>query len=166
MYLTIPLNAEHKKQNFDCGVELLNRYIHKQAKQDVRRHLAACFVMVKEGDFVAGYYTLSSAAIHQGALPDEISKKLPKSYKKLPVILLGRLAVERSLAGKGYGAKLLIDALRRSYEISSKIGSMAVVVDPIDDKAESFYHKMGFAKLLDTEKMFLPMKTISCLFNK
>jgi hypothetical protein len=60
---------------------------------------------------------------------------------------------------------LLIDALKRSYEISKTIGSFAVVVDPIDQDAEDFYVKYGFIKLPDSGKMFLPMKTINQLFE-
>jgi len=60
---------------------------------------------------------------------------------------------------------LLIDALKRSYEASKIIGSMAVIVDSIDDKAQRFYEKYGFIILPDSEKMFLAMKTIEQLFK-
>lgn len=60
---------------------------------------------------------------------------------------------------------ILIDALKRSYEIAKTIGSVAVVVDPIDQDAEGFYTKYGFIKLPDSRKMFLPMKTINQLFE-
>lgn len=64
------------------------------------------------------------------------------------------------------GKQILVDALKRSYELSKTIGSFAVVVDPLDQDAEDFYQKYGFIKLPDSGKMFLPMKTIRQLFDK
>jgi len=61
---------------------------------------------------------------------------------------------------------LLIDALKRSYEISKSIGSFAVMVDPLDIDAGNFYTKYGFILLPDSRKMFLAMKTIEKLFNR
>lgn len=60
---------------------------------------------------------------------------------------------------------MLLDALKRSYEISENIGSFAVVVDPIDENAARFYDKYGFIKLPDSGKMFLPMNTIKTVFQ-
>jgi predicted GNAT family N-acyltransferase len=74
---------------------------------------------------------------------------------------LGRLARDISQKGNGIGEILLIDALKRSYEISSNaIGAMAVVIDPINQKVEDFYLKYGFEKLPDSGKLFLHMDTI------
>jgi GNAT superfamily N-acetyltransferase len=163
-YLTTALNSSHKKQNFTCGNALLDRYLHKQAKQDVKRKLSACFILADENGEVKGYYTLSNAGIPGTDLPQEWQKKLPPSYHSLPVTLLGRLAVSENAQGQGIGELLLIDALKRSYYVSEEVGSMAVIVDPIDESATRFYQKYGFILLPDSGKMFLPMKTISQLF--
>jgi predicted N-acetyltransferase YhbS len=77
---------------------------------------------------------------------------------------MGRLAVDVKYKGQGLGKRLLIDAMKRSYETSNTIGSMAVVVDPLDEGAEQFYVKYGFIKLPDSGKMFLAMGTIANLF--
>lgn len=164
-YLTIPLNALHKKKDFNCGNTLLDNYLHLQAKQDIKRSLSSCFIFADEENIVKGYYTLSNAGIKREFIPEDIMNKLPKSYTHLPATLLGRLAVAKSLAGRGIGELLLIDALKRSYHVSvSSIASMAVIVDPIDERAIGFYSKYGFILLPDSGKMFLPMKTISGLF--
>ncbi len=161
-----PLNSAHKKSEFSCGKEMLDNYIHKQAKQDVKRKLSACFVINdKSTNLIKGYYTLSNNSISQEFIPAEIQKKLPKSYETIPTTLLGRLAIDLRFQGQGVGKLLLMDALRRSYNISKTIGSFAVVVDPMDQNAENFYHKYGFIKLPDSGKMFLPMKTIKQLFE-
>jgi predicted GNAT family N-acyltransferase len=143
-----PLNSTHKKSNFSCGKEMLDVYIHNQANQDVK-----------------GYYTLSNNSIPSRFVPNQIQKKLPRSYESIPTTLLGRLAIDNRFQGQGIGKLILIDALKRSYEISKTIGSFAVIVDPIDQDAENFYEKYGFIKLPDSGKMFLPMKTISQLFK-
>jgi predicted GNAT family N-acyltransferase len=160
------LSSKHRKSEFSCGNELLDDYLHKQANQDIKRKLSACFVLNdKETNLIKGYYTLSNNSISQESTPIQIQKKLPRSYKSIPTTLLGRLAVDSRFQGKGVGKLLLIDALKRSYEISKTIGSFAVVVDPIDKDAENFYAKYGFIKLPDSGKMFLPMRTINQLFE-
>jgi len=160
------LNSAHKKSDFSCGKEMLDTYIHKQANQDVKRKLSACFVInEKETNLIKGYYTLSNNSIPLELVPNQIQKKLPRSYESIPTTLLGRLAIDNKFQGQGIGKLILIDALKRSYEISKTIGSFAVVVDPIDQDAENFYNKYGFIKLPDSGKMFLPMNTISQLFK-
>lgn len=165
-YLTTLLSAEHIKEHFDCGQPLLSQYLHKQAKQDIKRQLSACFVILNDRNEVNGYYTLSNAGIERDLLPDAISKKLPPSYQNLPVTLLGRLARDLNYPGERLGELLLMDALKRSFEASLNIGSMAVIVDPIDEAARNFYLKYGFIDLPDSGKMFLSMSTIASLFSK
>ena len=161
-----PLNSNHKKSDFSCGKEMLDTYIHKQANQDVKRKLSACFVVCETGtNLIKGYYTLSNSSIPSELVPSDIRKKLPKSYELISTTLLGRLAIDDKFQGQGIGKLILIDALKRSYEISKTLGSFAVIVDPIDQGAEKFYSKYGFIKLPDSGKMFLSMKTIGQLFE-
>lgn len=160
------LNSKHKKSDFSCGKEMLDNYLHKQASQDIKRKLSVCFVIKEvETDLIKGYYTLSNNSIPLELVPNEIRKKLPRSYEAIPTTLLGRLAIDNKFQGQGMGKLILVDALKRSYELSKTIGSLAVVVDPIDKDAERFYDKYGFIKLPDSGKMFLPMKTIGQLFE-
>ena len=159
------LNSTHKKSDFSCGKEMLDTYIQKQENQDIKRKLSACFVINEtETNLIKGYYTLSNNSIPLKFIPEHIRKKLPRTYESIPTTLLGRLAIDNRFQGQGIGKLILIDALKRSYEISKTIGSFAVIVDPIDQDAENFYQKYGFIKLPDSGKMFLPMKTISQLF--
>lgn len=160
------LNSVHKKSDFSCGKEMLDDYLHKQANQDIKRKLSACFVVKEEQtELIKGYYTLSNNSIPLEDIPDNIRKKLLRSYTTIPTTLLGRLAIDNNFQGQGLGKLILIDALKRSFELSKTIGSFAVVVDPIDEEAERFYDKYGFLKLPDSGKMFLPMKTIGQLFQ-
>ncbi|MBS1500963.1 MAG: GNAT family N-acetyltransferase [Bacteroidetes bacterium] len=165
-YLSILLNSTFNKQKFRCGIEALDNYLHHQAKQDVKRKLTAVFILSGEDFEIKGYYTLSNDALPRKQIPGDLLKKLPPAYAHLPVTLLGRLAVDKNYQRQGIGELLLIDALKRSYDTAiSSVGSMAVVVDPIDEKAKNFYLKYGFISLPDSGRMFIPMGTIAQLFQ-
>lgn len=164
---TVSLNSTHYREEFDCGHLVLDEYLKKQANQDIKKKLSACFVLTANEDKldkVKGYYTLSNTSISRDLIPEDLQKKFPKSYDTIPATLLGRLARDKSVAGQNKGEKLLMDALHRSHLASYELGSFAVVVDPIDERAESFYSGYGFKKLPDSGKMFMSMKTINHLF--
>lgn len=161
----VTLEKKYDKTKFVCGNELLDGYLKKQAKQDVNRDLSACFVLVDKNDVVRGYYTLSANSIKRDQFPEDLIKKLPPSYIDIPTILLGRLAIDESIKGNGWGELILMDALNRSLSISESLGTVAVIVDPIDEKAQAFYTQYGFILLPTSGKMLLPMKTIKDLVN-
>lgn len=119
-----------------------------------------------EGATVIGYYTLSAYAIRPGDLPDRIARKLPR-YPNLPATLIGRLAVDKRHHRKGFGEELLMDALKRSLESTSRIGSVAVVVEAENEGAIEFYRTYGFIQFPGApHKLFLPMQTIREAFKK
>lgn len=157
------LEKTHNRQEFNCEEPSLTDYIKNQVSQDIRKRLATCFVSVDEGGKVLGYYTLTSESLGRDQIPEKYLKQIPKNYNA-PVILLGRLARDISQKGTGLGEFLLLDALFRSFVLSNEsIGAMAVVVDPINEKAVNFYSSYGFELLSDSGKMFLPMKVIENL---
>ena len=160
-----PLNTKtHNRNKFCCEVRPLTDYLKTQAGQDMKKELAACFVLIEGNDnIIKGYYTLTNAGLSKRDVPENYRKKIPDSYN-VPVTLLGRLARDITMKGRGAGEFLLMDALLRSYNVSKQIGSMAVVVDPINENAVKFYSKYGFIRLPDSGKMFLPMKTVCKLF--
>lgn len=160
------LNSTHKKENFECGKASLNDYIKKQAKQDVKRLISACYVLVDSMDEVKGYFTLSSTSIPRDDMPAEMLAKLPKGYNDFPATLLGRLAIDNSLKGDGRGSALFYSALKRALTSTESIASMAVVVDPLDDEAKIFYRKKDFIELPGSGRMFLPMSTIRKLIEQ
>jgi ribosomal protein S18 acetylase RimI-like enzyme len=164
-YLTELLNAEHNRKDFFCGKSLLDNYLYFQVNQDIKRNLSICFVWNDPlPNRIKGYYTLSNNSIPLELVTEQFRKKLPSSYLSVPTALLGRLAVDTRYQGMNIGKFLLIDALKRSYGLSKNMASFAVVVDPLDDDARSFYEKYGFITLIDSGKMFLPMNTVKQLF--
>jgi predicted GNAT family N-acyltransferase len=157
------LYPAHNKKDFSCGKEMLDNYLHTQAGQDVKRKLCVVFVLTDDTT-IKGYYSLSNASIPAELMPEVYRKKMPKAYANLPVTLLGRLAVDKRFKGQHLGSILLLDALKRSFDIAEKsVGSVGVVVDPLDAEALAFYQKFGFILLPDSGKMFLPMADIAQL---
>ena len=159
------LDKKHNRENFDCGNPILNNYLKTQAGQDIKRKLSACFVLSNNKEVIQGYYTLSNHSTPLDVFPEKIQKKLPPSYRSIPATLLGRLAVDKNFQNKGIGKILLIDALKRCYEVSKEMGSFTVVVDPIDRNAAIFYKKYDFISLPDSKKMFIAIQSLQQLFG-
>ncbi|AOC94604.1 hypothetical protein BB050_01477 [Flavobacterium anhuiense] len=169
MKLTIEiLKKDHEKKTFNCGNELLDTYLHKQSGQDARKNLSVCYVLTdKDIDEkkVLGYYTLSNNSVPWDDWPEELAKKIPKSYA-IPTVLLGRLAVDLNEQGKDFGEILLYSALKKCFESSKQIGIAGVIVDPIDAKAVTFYERYGFVMMPDVNKMFITIDTLEDLFSQ
>lgn len=155
-FLLVPLDAAHDRTGFNSDSESLNRYLREQVTQDIRRRVAACFVASKDGQRIAGYYTLASASLLLVDLPASTGKKLPR-YPTVPAIRMGRLAVDQEFKGQGLGGALLADALDRAFR--SEIAAFALIVDAKDEAAAAFYRHHGFIVLPDSLTMFLPLAT-------
>ena len=154
------LDRSHERDGFDCGVPPLDEWLQRLAGQYERRDLARTYVAVEKGQRkVLGYYAVSTHQVNFEALPEDQAKGLPTI--DIPVVLLGRLAVDRSVQGQGLGEYLLIDALRRTVYVSEHIGIRAVEVDALGDAARRFYLKHGFVPLRDDpQHLFLSMHLI------
>ena len=156
-----PLNTAHDRPSFYCGVEMLDYYLQRQAKQDVKRYISRVFLVVEKDHpkKVVGYYTLSSLSIELNQLPEELSQKLPKH--PIPAVLIGRLAVGQSAQGKGVDKMLLADAVKRVLAVSDEVAIYAIVVDAINRDAQKFYESFGFTLLSGgSHRMFLAIKSI------
>ena len=153
-----PLGAEHDRAAFKSSALPLNRYLHEQATQDIRRRVSACFVAVAGDSCIAGYYTLASASVPLSDLPAASIKKLPR-YPTVPAVRMGRLAVDNQFKSQGLGSALLADALHRAA--SAEIAAYALVVDAKDETAAAFYRHHGFIALPQTPlTLFLPLANI------
>jgi GNAT superfamily N-acetyltransferase len=151
-----PLTAQHVRSGFDCGEPSLNDYLQRFARQNDERSLGRTYVLVSPGQpQVLGYYTISCGYVAFDTIPE----KLPRY--PIPVVHLGRLAVDVRMHGQGAGKMLLLDALRQAVRVSEYLGIYAVEVRALHDRARSFYLKYGFAPLLDDPlHLYLTLKTI------
>ncbi|WP_145281479.1 GNAT family N-acetyltransferase [Pirellulimonas nuda] len=148
--------AKQRRDGFDSGAPELDRYLLKQAGQDERRRIAACYLLLENGaDRVAGFYTLSASSVLLDDLPIAAAKRLPR-YPSVPTARVGRLAIDQGFQGRGLGGALLVDAVQRAC--SAGLGVHALVVDARDATAAAFYAHHGFLPLTGTPRtLFLPL---------
>ena len=156
-----PLGRRHDRTSFACSLPELDRYLKRQAGQDVRRRIARVFVCTaQDADNVLGFYTLSALSIDLVSLPDNLSRKLP--HHPVPCVLLGRLAVDSSVQGQGLGHMLLADAVKRVMAASETVAMRAMIVDAANHEAKRFYERFGFAPLQgDPMRLFLTLGNIN-----
>lgn len=158
------LGAAHDRTAFSCSVEALDHYLVRQATQDIRRRVSACYVAVEATTGrMAGYYTLTAGGIPLNDLPPNLTRQLPR-YPSVPVARVGRLAVDRSFQGRQLGAALLADATLRAAR--SEVAVFALVVDAKDDADAAFYRHHGFEPFGSQGRQWiLPLARLSPFFQ-
>lgn len=157
----VPLDMAWDRQGFRSGSAALDHYFQVQVSQDTRRRVARCFVMMTPEQRIAGFYTLSSASVPLLDLPPELSRRLPR-YPSVPVVRMGRLAIDRDFQGGGLGGALLWDALHRAAR--SEIAAYAVLVEAKDESAAAFYRHHDFLALPgNTLMLLMPLTTVARL---
>lgn len=158
----VPLTAEHDLSDFDCGEPVLNDWLRHRALKNESRFSRT--YVVCEDQRVVGYFCISAGAVERAATPGKVRRNAPET---IPVSVIGRLAVSRHHAGKGLGADLLSDALRRIALASQSIGIGAVLVHAKDDTAKRFY--LRYAEFIeypeDSRTLFLPIETVIAAFS-
>jgi GNAT superfamily N-acetyltransferase len=157
-----PLTAKHDLSGFDCGEPALNEWlIHRALKNESRfsRTYVVC-----EDDRVVAYFCISAGAVEHAATPGKVRRNAPDT---IPVSVIGRLAVSLDYAGKGLGADILSDALRRIAVASQSIGIGAVLIHAKNDAAKRFYMKCAeFIEYPeDSRTLFLPIETVIAAFS-
>lgn len=151
-----PLSEDHDVATFACDNEDLNGWLRRRALAAESR-TARTYVVCSENR-VVGYYCLAAGAVLRTELPTARSRR--NTPLRVPVIVIGRLAVDRRFKGRGVGAGLLRDAILRSIEASRAIGVRAILVHAIDDDAASFYRRYGFRPSpLADRTLVLPIET-------
>lgn len=154
-YVITPLERHHDRQSFDCGNAELNRYLHTQASQDVKRRISSCFVITDKQAQIAGFYTLCTGSIPYAELTPELQKKLPR-YPDLPSVLVGRLAIDIRHQGKQLGHALLANALLRACKMD--IACLVLVVEAKNQQAIDFYQHFGFTAFQSADdKLYYPL---------
>lgn len=143
MPLTAPqgLEAGHVLDGFDCGKPSLDDWLVRHARQAQASGSARTYV-VCDGPRVAAYYSLTVGQIDTLDAPDRIRKGM--GAYPIPVVILARMAVSRQDQGRGIGAGLLQDAIRRTLVIAEQAGVRALLTHPIDEEASRFYLRFGF----------------------
>jgi predicted N-acetyltransferase YhbS len=137
-----PLQADHDTSQFNCGHAMLDDWLQNTALKNQRHDGSKTFV-VCDGQRVAGYYTLAAGAVQRMEAASRVRRNMPEP---VPVIVLGRLAVDTAYQGSKMGAGLLKDALLRAISVSEQIGIKAMLVHAISEAAKNFYLHHGFVE--------------------
>ena len=126
---------------FDCSNGTLNIWLQRYAWTNQRAETARTYV-AHRGDRVVGYYALVAGSVLQHEAPERIGKGI--ANHPVGVVLLARLAVDKSEQGKGLGKALLRDALGRIAQAADVVGVRSVLVHAVDEAARKFYLHHGF----------------------
>ena len=136
----VPLSAQHQTEDFSCGNESLDAWLKRRALKNQTQGASRSYV-VCQADQVMAYYAIASGAVTCNAATGRLRRNMPDP---IPVVVLGRLAVDRSLHGQGFGRALLRDAAMRVLQAADVIGIRGITVQALSDEAAVFYEHVGF----------------------
>lgn len=137
-----PISADHVLDGFECAEPSLDEWLKRRALKNHASGASRCFVICHGAD-VIGYYSLSAGAIRHESVTKAMGRNMPDP---LPVLLLGRLAIDRRYHNQGLGRALLRDAMIRSVNVSGDAGIFALMVHALSEQAKRFYLSRGFVE--------------------
>lgn len=136
-----PLAASHRLERFDCGEAVLDDWLRRRALANQASGASRTFVVADPDGFVLGYYALAAGAVSHQMATSGVRRNMPDP---VPVLVLGRLAVDRRARGLQLGASLLQDAVHRAVAVSRDAGVRALLVHALHEQARQFYEHYGF----------------------
>lgn len=137
-----PLNASHNIATFDSGEPTLDDWLRKRALPNEQGGASRTYV-VTAGGRVVGFYCLASGSVAKQAATGNIRRNMPEP---IPVMILGRLAIDRAFQGRGLGKALLRDGVLRTLQAAAIAGIRAILLHAISEKAKLVYVHCGFSE--------------------
>lgn len=137
-----PLSVGHGLDGFACGEAVLDDWLHRRALANQLGGGSRTFVVLDGLGQVRGYYALAAGAVSHRLATGAVRRNMPDP---VPVLVLGRLAVDRQVQGMGLGAALLQDAVRRALTVAQHAGVRALLVHALHERARDFYLNYGFS---------------------
>ncbi|WP_273404172.1 GNAT family N-acetyltransferase [Actinobacillus porcinus] len=134
------LNATHHLDDFDCGEEALNSWLKRNALKNQQNQANRTFVICQNNN-VVGFYALAAGSVSHQFVSGGLRRNMPDP---IPVVVLGRLAIDLTHQGQQLGAALLKDAVLRASAVSQQVEVKALLVHALNDKAKAFYLNYGF----------------------
>lgn len=136
----MPLTAHHVTAGFSCGVDSLDHWLNRRSLKNQMQGASRTYVVCDDTRVLA-YYALASGAVTSTDATGRFRRNMPDP---IPVVVLGRLAVDRTWHGKGFGRALVRDAGLRVIQAADAIGIRGMTVYALSDEAKAFYEKVGF----------------------
>jgi GNAT superfamily N-acetyltransferase len=150
-----PLSPRHRTDAFDCGEPALDDWLRRRALPNQASGASRTFVVADTGGRVLGYYALAAGAVARASAGRQLRRNMPDP---LPVVVLARLAVDRTAQSQGIGAGLLQDAVKRALSVAGNAGVRAVLVHALNDEAAGFYRRYGFRpSAINPRVLLLPL---------
>ena len=159
------LIKDHHRSEFDCGVDQLNQYLKRIARQHLNKGMSRTFVLIDDDKptEILGFYTLAACEVLCEKLPRKYSKKYPS---KAPAAKLARLAVAKKNQRRGFGALMLVNAIERVLKVSENLGIIGFFVDAKNKEAQGYYEQFGFIPFPDNPlELFLPIATLQKAYD-
>ncbi len=154
------LTGSHQVSEFDCGNDALNDWLIKRAMKNQSSGASRTFVICQDNQ-VVGYYALASGSVERMTSPKSIARNMPEP---IPVMVLGRLAIDARMQGQRLGSALLKNALLRTLSVAKNVGIRAILVHAISENAKRFYVGYGFqVSPIDPMTLILPIRHIEGL---
>ena len=143
LHAPTPLRPTHRFDDFDSGVSLLDDWLRKRALNNQASGASRTFVVCTDDDEVAGYYCLSAGSVIHAIAPKPLRRNMPDP---IPVVVMGRLAIDKRYHRMGLGSGLLKDAVLRTLNSAETLGITAILVHAISEDAKNFYLANGFVE--------------------
>lgn len=158
------LREDHRPEYFDCGKPSLNSWLEKHALQDQELGISSTHVWVDDGgEYIVAYFTLLPVMLNEsGNDPGAWKRMKPPRFWGTEAygVAIGKIALDTSLQGQGYGMELFADAFFLANEAVDLIGGLFLVIQPMDDepKLRSMYEGFGFQTMENTPRMYMTFK--------
>ena len=137
----LPLAATNILDDFACGEASLDEWLKRRALTNQLSGASRTFVVTDQHGRVYGYYAMAAVAVSHQAATSAVRRNMPDP---LPVMVLGRLAVDHRAQGLKLGGALLKDAVNRAVTVAQNAGVRALLVHALHDRAKEFYEHYGF----------------------
>lgn len=135
-----PLSDRHEIGEFASGVASLDDWLKRRARRNQATDASRTFVACQAAKVIA-YYALASGGVEIAAAPGRFRRNMPDPT---PIVLLGRLAVDRGYHGRGLGRALFRDSAKRVLHAADSIGIRGILVHAISEAAKAFHVALGF----------------------
>lgn len=157
------LQPLHNRKQFDCGDNGLNEWLWHRAEKNHHSGASRCYVTCNQAQDIIGFYCLSAGAVARNDVPKKLQRNMPDP---LPVMVMGRLAVDKNYHNQGIGKALLKDAIIRTLHVAEQAGVVALLVHALSDSAKQFYISCGFIESpLNPMTLCLPCITAQQAFE-
>lgn len=156
-YRSARLSVEHDLVSFDCGQADLTAWLREHALRAEQACVSATSVWTPGDEHrVVAYHSIAPTLVRRDSLP---SRTMAAGYSEVPGFLLGRLALDRELHGRGLGSQLLLDALELIVDAGERSGGRVIIVDAVDDESVAFYEHHDFVRIGDSRRLAMKVAT-------